>query len=108
MPEYIKGLDVLVQELITRFDLEGWGINELLVSYQGLMAGLTEKTITAVSEAPYRKSCSFEVAVSNSISTGVTALVASIYMLSGQGRLVPQLKKLIYAIFPTEKASWFF
>lgn len=106
MPEYMKGLDVLVQELITRFDLEGEGINELLVSYQELMAGLTKKTITAVSEA-LPQILNFGVAVGNGVITGVTALIASIYMLSGKERLVPQLKKLIYAIFPTEKASWF-
>ena len=106
MPEYMKGLDVLVQELITRFDLGGEGINELLVSYQELMAGLTEKTITAVSEA-LPQILNFGVAVGNGVITGVTALIASIYMLSGKERLVPQLKKLIYAIFPTEKASWF-
>lgn len=55
MPEYMKGLDVLVQELITRFDLEGEGINELLVSYQELMAGLTKKQSLPF-RRPYRKS----------------------------------------------------
>ena len=95
-----------MQELITRFDLEGEGINELLVSYQELMAGLTEKTITAVSEA-LPQILNFGVSVGNGVITGVTALIASIYMLSGKERLVPQLKKLIYAIFPTENARWF-
>ena len=66
MPEYMKGLDVLVQELITRFDLEGEGINELLVSYQELMAGLTKKTITAVSEA-LPQILNFGVAVGNGV-----------------------------------------
>ena len=41
------------------------------------------------------------------INEMLTAFIASSYMLSGKNRLVPQLKKLIYAIIPKKKAAWF-
>lgn len=105
MPDYMKGLDQLVQELITRFNLEGDSINEMLITYQDFMSNLTKTMIDTVSKA-LPQILNFGVAVGNGVVTALTALIASIYMLSGKGRLVPQLKKLIYASIPTEKASW--
>lgn len=43
--------------------------------------------------------------VVNGVVTAVTAVIASIYMLSGKPRLVNQLKKLVYAAFPAKGAD---
>ena len=43
----------------------------------------------------------------NGVVAGVTAIISSIYMLAGKGRLVPQLKKMLYAVLPKRKADQF-
>ncbi len=102
MPSYVDGLNSAVQELVVRFNIDAEGLKDLVVSYQDLMKRATEIAATAVPQI-----LNFGVAVGSGVVTAVTALIASIYMLSGKDRLMPQLKKLIYAVAPTEKASWF-
>ena len=53
------------------------------------------------------KILNFGVAVGSGVVTAITALISSIYMLAGKGRLVPQLKKLTYAIAPRTSAERF-
>lgn len=106
MPVYMSGLDALVQDLVNRFGLEGEGINEVVTLYRDFMANLADLAINTASKA-LPQILNFGVALGSGLVTGLTALIASIYMLSGKNRLVPQLKKLIYAAIPTEKASWF-
>lgn len=102
MPGYVDGLNGAVQELVVRFNIDAEGLTDLVVSYRDLMNRVTEVAATAVPQI-----LNFGVAVGSGVVTAVTALIASIYMLSGKDRLMPQLKKLIYAVAPTEKASWF-
>lgn len=105
MPEYMRGLDSLAQGIINRFELQGDGLSELLSAYQDMISSVTRKGVDAVSKA-LPQILNFGMAVGNGVITAITALIASIYMLSGKDRLIPQLKKLIYAIIPTEKATW--
>ena len=102
MPYYVQGLSGLVQDIVTRFHLEGDGLNDLVVTYQDIMKQVADIASTALPQI-----LNFGVAVGNGVVTALTALIASIYMLSGKGRLVPQLKKLIYATVPTKRASYF-
>jgi predicted PurR-regulated permease PerM len=53
------------------------------------------------------KILNFGVAVGSGVVTAITALISTIYMLAGKGRLVPQLKKLTYAIAPRTSAERF-
>ena len=106
MSTYMRGLDAFVQDLITRFNLEGDGINEMLTAYQDFVQSLTSMVIERVS-ASLPQIWNLGVALGSGVVSALTALIASIYMLSGKNRLVPQLKKLIYAAVPKKKASWF-
>ena len=56
--------------------------------------------ITRLASDAMPKILNFGVAVGSGVVTAITALISSIYMLAGKGRLVPQLKKLTYAIAP--------
>lgn len=106
MSTYMRGLDAFVQELIIRFNLEGDSINEMLTAYQNFVQSLTSIAIEKVSAA-LPQILNLGVAVGSGVISALTAFIASIYMLSGKNRLVPQLKKLIYAAIPKKKASWF-
>lgn len=102
MQTYLEQLNTLVQSLIARFHLEGEGITDLVISYQELM-----NKITRLASDAMPKILNFGVAVGSGVVTAITALISSIYMLAGKGRLVPQLKKLIYAIAPKTSAERF-
>ena len=106
MSTYMRGLDALVQDLIIRFNLEGEGINEMLVTYQNFIQSLTDMAIDKV-RTSLPQIWNFGVALGSGVVAALTALISSIYMLSGKNCLVPQLKKLIYATIPKKKAAWF-
>ncbi|MGN8967827.1 AI-2E family transporter [Intestinimonas sp. HCP28S3_D6] len=106
MSSYMRGLDALVQDIITRFNLEGEGINEMLTTYQNFVQSLTDLAISKVSSS-LPQIWNLGVALGSGVISALTALISSIYMLSGKNRLVPQLKKLIYATIPKKKATWF-
>ena len=106
MSTYMRGLDALVQDLITRFNLEGEGINEMLATYQNFIQSLTDLAIEKV-RTSLPQIWNLGVALGSGVVAALTALISSIYMLSGKNRLVPQLKKLIYAAIPEKKAAWF-
>lgn len=106
MSTYMRGLDAFVQDLITRFDLDGAAINEMLTAYQDFVQSLTALGIEKAREM-LPQIWNLGVAVGSGLISALTALIASIYMLSGKNRLVPQLKKLVYAIVPQKNARWF-
>lgn len=99
---YTRQLNQLVSSIEEYFHLEGEGF-EALVSYlQDLTKGLMElltQSLPRLLEAG--------MAIGSGVVTGVTALIASIYMLAGKARLVPQLKKMLYAVFPKRRADRF-
>ena len=106
MSTYMRGLDAFVQALINRFNLEGEGINEMLTAYQDFVQSLTDLAIDKV-RTSLPQIWNLGVALGSGVVSALTAFIASIYMLSGKNRLVPQLKKLIYATVPKKKAAWF-
>ena len=99
---YLRGLNELVLKLTESFNLEGEGVSDALGSYQDLM-----KQFTSITSEALPKILDSVVAVGNGVVAGVTAIISSIYMLAGKGRLVPQLKKMLYAVLPKRKADQF-
>lgn len=93
MQYYLNGLERLVQQVTEQFQLEGAGIEESLEFIKNLTSKLTE---TVASSLP--QLLDFGMAVGSGIISGITAVISSIYMLAGKGRLVPQLKKMLYAV----------
>lgn len=103
MDTYLKNLNSLVQSLAEQFNLEGEGLQDLVVTYQDLLKRASDFVAQAL---PGLLNLGF--ALGSGLVSAVTALISSIYMLAGKGRLVPQIKKIIYALAPTKKANRFF
>lgn len=102
MNTYAANLNDLVQKLMEDFHLEGDGLNELVVTYQSLL-----KNLAAMATQALPNLFNFGMAVGSGLISAITALISSIYMLAGKGRLVPQIKKIIYAFVPTNQADCF-
>lgn len=100
MQSYMDGLDQLVQNLTTQFDLDSEGVNTMFGDFQSMMSNLTTKVTEALPQL-----LDVGVAIGNGVITGITALISSIYMLAGKGRLVPQLKRLLYAVLPKRRSD---
>lgn len=110
---YLSNLDRMVQDLTQRFHVEGEGLSNLVDHYNEFIRSLTSadmvQRITEFLTTSAPELWSFGMSVGNGVVNGVvttvTAVIASIYMLSGKPRLVSQLKKLVYAAFPTRGAN---
>lgn len=110
---YLSNLDRMVQNLTQRFHVEGEGLSNLVDHYNEFIRSLTSADMVQrlteflTTSAPELWSFGMSVGngVVNGVVTAVTAVIASIYMLSGKPRLVNQLKKLVYAAFPTRGAN---
>lgn len=99
---YTRSLNDLVRIVEEQFHLEGEGFEEIVNYVQDLTKGLMELLSRSLP-----KLLDFGMAIGSGVISGVTALIASIYMLAGKGRLVPQLKKMLYAVFPKRRADRF-
>ncbi|MEA4954069.1 MAG: AI-2E family transporter [Pseudoflavonifractor sp.] len=100
MSYYMENMDQIIREIVQRFDLGGKGLADLMSSYNEILQKATDFLKAAVPNI-----LNFGMAVGNGVITGVTAVIASIYMLGGKTRLTGQLKKLIYALFPANGVS---
>lgn len=102
---YLGNLNTLVDDLVARFNLQDGidnGIDSFVVSYEDLLKQLAKELSAALP-----KLLNFGVAVGNSVVVAITALISSIYMLSGKNTLTSQIKKLLFAVFPVKKVEHF-
>lgn len=107
---YLSNLNQMVQALIQRFHLEGEGLTNLVDSYNEFVWSFSTadfvKRATEILTSSVPELWNIGMSVGNGVVNGVvtvlTALIASIYMLSGKSRLIRQVKKLIYALFPAK------
>ena len=81
--------------------LEAEALNEAIGSYQDLMTNIAAYLSKALPDL-----LNFGYAIGSGVISGITALISSVYMLAGKGRLVPQIKKMLYAILPRRRADW--
>lgn len=97
---YLENLNQMVQELIAYLGLETESLTGLVDDYQTIVNRAVEFVSSSVPNL-----LNFGVAVGNGVINSLTALIASIYMLAGKDRLIRQMKKLIYALFPAKGSS---
>ena len=113
---YLSNLDTMVRNLTTRFHLEGEGLFHVAEWYDELIRKITSddmvKKVTEILTSSVPDLWNFGASVVsggqwvvNGVVTAFTAIIASIYMLAGKPRLVRQMKKLIYALFPAKGAG---
>lgn len=101
MQGYMDSLNQLVQDLTVQFHLDPEGVNTALGDFQSMMSKISSQVAQAL---PQLLDVGF--AIGNGVISGITALISSIYMLAGKGRLVPQLKRLLYAVLPKRRSDW--
>ena len=94
MQTYLTSLNSLVQTLSEQFGLEAEALNEAIGSYQDLMTNIAAYLSKALPDL-----LNFGYAIGSGV-------ISSVYMLAGKGRLVPQIKKMLYAILPRRRADW--
>lgn len=100
---YVTSLNALLNDLTQRYHLEGMGLEgleEIIGSLQDLV-----KNVLGMLAQSLPRLLDFGMALGSGVITAVTALISSIYMLGGKSRLVPQLKKLLCAVFPRRQAE---
>lgn len=103
MESYAANLDKVLNDLIQRYNLESidWSIlEELLGDLQSLAKNVLGRLAQSLPQV-----LNFGMAVGNGVVTAFTALIASVYMLAGKQTLLPQMKKLLYAVFPRRRAD---
>lgn len=100
MQGYLDSLNQLAQDLTVQFNLDPDEVNNALGDFQSTMSKLSTQVTQAL---PQLLDVGF--AIGNGVISGITALISSIYMLAGKGRLVPQLKRLLYAILPKRRSD---
>ena len=101
MQGYLTSLDQMVQDLTEKFDLDSDAINDVFGNFQNMISNMTAKAAEAL---PQLLDVGF--AIGSGVIAGITALISSIYMLAGKDRLVPQLKKLLYATVSKRRSDW--
>jgi len=103
MENYAANLNQLLDDFVQRYDLESvdWSaLEELLGDLQSLAKNILSSLAKSLPQV-----LNFGVAVGSGVVTAFTALIASVYMLAGKAVLLPQLKKLLCAVFPRHRAD---
>lgn len=99
---YFTNFSALVQQLITEFQLEGEVLDNMMLSYQDVFKKVTDFLATSLPQI-----LDYGIAIGNGLVSGITALISSVYMLFGKERLICQMRKLVFALLPRERADWF-
>ncbi len=97
---YLENLNQMVSDLADRFGLEWDALSGLVADYQTIIRNVVTFVTSSMPDL-----VNFGMAVGSGVVAVLTAVIASIYMLAGKDRLIRQLKKLIYALFPAKGAG---
>lgn len=93
---YIKSINTLLDKLFAHFNIDASFLEEILGSSQEMFIKLTDYIASKLPEL-----LNFSVSVGSGISNVFIGFVASVYMLSGKERFAAQIKKILFAIFPS-------
>ncbi|HJB22504.1 MAG TPA: AI-2E family transporter [Candidatus Fournierella merdavium] len=96
---YLRSLNSFVADVSTRFHLDEELIEGMMLSYTDLMQRSTDLMRTFMPQL-----LNYSMAVGSGVVSALTAFIASVYMLMGKYRLLSQMRKVIYAFLPMEKA----
>lgn len=99
---YLNNLNSLVESIVSRFELEGEGLESVALSYEDLVG----RALSLVSTVLPRL-VNYGMALGSGVIAAITALISSIYMLSGKSKLISQIKAILFAMFPVKKVENF-
>ncbi|MCI8477356.1 MAG: AI-2E family transporter [Oscillospiraceae bacterium] len=101
MRTYLDNFNSLVQSLIETFHIDGEGLTDLAVTYQDIIRRASSLATSALPQI-----FDLGMAVGSGVVSALTALISSVYMLAGKGKLLSQIRKTLYAILPKDLADW--
>lgn len=96
---YLRSLNAFVADVSTRFHLDEELIEGMMLSYTDLMQRATDLLRSFMPQL-----LDYSMAVGSGLVSALTAFIASVYMLIGKQRLLGQMRKVIYAFLPLQKA----
>ncbi len=102
VPMYLRNLNDLSQTVVDYFHIDNESLKSLVVTYNDLVRQVSNVLYTKLPDL-----LNLGFALGSGVVSGVTALISSIYMLAGKRKLIPQMKRLIYAFVPTQRANVF-
>ncbi len=103
---YLANFNALAKSIVEKFELDNELLSGVLITSQDLIssaAALLSNLVTT--KLP--QILDYGLAIGNGLVTALTALISSIYMLAGKERLIAQMRKLLYALFPKSSTDWF-
>ena len=100
MRTYLDNFNRLVQSLIETLHIDGEGITDLAVTYQDIIRRASSLATSALPQI-----FDLGMAVGSGVVSALTALISSIYMLAGKGKLLSQIRKTLYAVLPKDLAD---
>ena len=102
VPAYLRNLDEMAQFLIDYFNIDGESIQSVLASYNDVLRQAVNLAYERIPDL-----VNMGVALGSGLISGITAIISSVYMLASKKKLIPQVKRMIYAFVPTPKANVF-
>ncbi len=99
---YLSGLNTFTEDIAQHFNLDEEVLEGMLLSYQELVQRATSLIRDLLPQV-----LNYSIALGNGLISGITSIIASIYMLSGKKRLLHQMNKIVYAFLPLQRAHRF-
>lgn len=99
---YLRNLNQLTQTVIAKLHLEEDAFQSFVVTYNDVVRQATDLLYAKLPDI-----LDWGMALSSGVVSGVTAIIASIYMLASKQKMVQQLKRMLYAFFPTQPVNVF-
>lgn len=99
---YLRNLNRLSQDLIEKLHIEGDALQEMMVTYNDVLRRAADLLYAKLPDI-----LDWGMALSSGVVSGVTAIIASIYMLASKQKMVQQLKRILFAFFPTQPVNVF-
>ncbi len=95
LPVYLNNLTTWVDNIAANLGVEWDVLNSLLGSYEDLWSSLASAISTQLPEL-----INYGISIGKAVISGITAVIASVYMLNGKKKLRHQITGLLYGLFP--------
>ena len=101
VPDYLKSVSNLVNDLAARFDLlDAEEANILVDNYSDLVTMISDWATGALPQVIHAG-----ISVGSGIISALMALIASIYMLAAKERLLRSARRVLYGVLPQSSAD---
>lgn len=104
--KYLDNFNDLLYHFTDVLELDTALEDKLLTASQDLVNSVAD-LLSSLVTTHLPKLLNYGVAIGSGLVSGITAVISSVYLLAGKERLIIQVRKSLYAVFPKEKTDWF-